>query len=133
MMDRLVDKNSNLVIWNKIGEKIEHVCIGRQAFSMAWDYVELNPFSGVNGDWLSAMEWVLKAIAACSQYSVLIPKENVPICYVGSATELTHEDNFFDIIITDPPYYDNIPYSNLSDFFYVWLKRCNHHLFPELF
>ncbi|MCB2218984.1 MAG: DUF1156 domain-containing protein [Bacteroidetes bacterium] len=132
MMDRLVDKNSNLVNYHKIGEKIEHV-FGRQAFSMSWDYVELNPFSGMNGDWLSAMQWVLLAIDACSKSTSHISKENVPICSVSSATSLNHPNNFFDIIITDPPYYDNIPYSNLSDYFYVWLKRSTNNLFPELF
>jgi putative DNA methylase len=51
----------------------------------------------------------------------------------GSATELPYPDNFFDAVLTDPPYYDNVPYSDLSDFFYVWLKRVVGDLYPELF
>ncbi|MCS7237815.1 MAG: hypothetical protein NZ899_06040 [Thermoguttaceae bacterium] len=51
----------------------------------------------------------------------------------GSATRLPWPDNYFDAVITDPPYYDNVPYSDLSDFFYVWLKRTVGHLYPELF
>jgi len=51
----------------------------------------------------------------------------------GSATELPYPDNFFDAVLTDPPYYDNVPYSDLSDFFYVWLKRTIGDLYPELF
>jgi len=51
----------------------------------------------------------------------------------GSATKLPYPDNFFDAVLTDPPYYDNVPYSDLSDFFYVWLKRTIGDLYPELF
>lgn len=51
----------------------------------------------------------------------------------GSATKLPYPDNFFDAVITDPPYYDNVPYSDLSDFFYVWLKRTIGELYPDLF
>ena len=50
-----------------------------------------------------------------------------------SAPRLPYPDNYFDAVITDPPYYDNVPYSYLSDFFYVWLKRAIGHLYPELF
>ena len=51
----------------------------------------------------------------------------------ASATELPYPDNYFDAIFTDPPYYNNVPYADLSDFFYVWLKRSIGDLYPELF
>jgi len=57
----------------------------------------------------------------------------VPTVLQSSATELPYPDNYFDAIFTDPPYYDNVPYSYLSDFFYVWLKRSIGDLYPELF
>ncbi len=57
----------------------------------------------------------------------------VPTVLQSSATELPYPDNYFDAIFTDPPYYDNVPYSYLSDFFYVWLKRSLGDLYPELF
>jgi putative DNA methylase len=57
----------------------------------------------------------------------------VPTVLQASATELPYPDNYFDAIFTDPPYYDNVPYSYLSDFFYVWLKRSVGDLYPELF
>ncbi len=57
----------------------------------------------------------------------------VPQVQQGSATELPYPDNFFDAVLTDPPYYDNVNYSALSDFFYVWLKRTVGDLYPELF
>lgn len=59
---------------------------------------------------------------------LVIPKVNQ-----ASATELPYPDNYFDAVFTDPPYYDNVPYSYLSDFFYVWLKRSIGDLYPELF
>jgi adenine-specific DNA methylase len=62
-------------------------------------------------------------------------KVNGPVAEVlhGTATALPWPDNFFDAVLTDPPYYDNVPYSDLSDFFYVWLKRTIGDLYPELF
>jgi putative DNA methylase len=54
-------------------------------------------------------------------------------CFQASATELPYPDNYFDAVFTDPPYYDNVHYAELSDFFYVWLKRSIGDLYPELF
>jgi putative DNA methylase len=58
---------------------------------------------------------------------------SVPEVLQGTATKLPWPDNYFDAVLTDPPYYDNVPYSDLSDFFYVWLKRTIGDLYPELF
>jgi adenine-specific DNA methylase len=58
---------------------------------------------------------------------------SVPEVLQGTASKLPWPDNFFDAVLTDPPYYDNVPYSDLSDFFYVWLKRTVGDLYPELF
>jgi putative DNA methylase len=60
-------------------------------------------------------------------------KLHIPQVFQSSATELPYSDNYFDAVFTDPPYYDNINYAELSDFFYVWLKRCIGDLYPELF
>lgn len=125
ILDRLVDKNSNLVFYNVVGEKIEHV-FGRQALQMTWDYVELNPFTSVG--WENMQEWVLRAVEHCS--NIATPAAGIN---QESASSLSYKDNFFDAVFTDPPYYDNVPYSVLSDFFYVWLKRSIGHLYPDLF
>jgi adenine-specific DNA methylase len=58
---------------------------------------------------------------------------HLPQVRQGSATELPYPDDFFDAVLTDPPYYDNVPYADLSDFFYVWLKRTVGDLYPDLF
>lgn len=97
----------------------------RQALPMVWDYGEVNPFSDSRGCW--NLEPMSEAINHCSQ----IPRTSK--ITQASATYLPYPDNFFNAVFTDPPYYDNVPYSYLSDFFYVWLKRNVGDLYPELF
>ena len=67
------------------------------------------------------------------EFKVGAKKILVPTVLQSSATELPYPDNYFDAVFTDPPYYDNINYAELSDFFYVWLKRSVGDLYPELF
>ena len=126
-VDRLVDYNSNLCVWAVSGEFVAHT-FGRQALPMVWDYFEINPFSEATGDWNSAIKWILSAIAHCSQAN-----STYATVTQSSSAVLPYPDNYFDAVITDPPYYDNVPYSYLSDFFYVWLKRTVGDLYPELF
>ncbi len=126
-VDRLANQCCSIARWNNVGEKIEGA-FSRQALQMIWDYIELNPSSQATGDWNSALTWVWKVVEHASQVS------SVPaIVTQGSATSLPYPDNEFDAILTDPPYYDNVPYSHLSDFFYVWLKRSVGALHLELF
>ncbi|MHA2329588.1 MAG: DUF1156 domain-containing protein, partial [Candidatus Hodarchaeales archaeon] len=127
ILGRLADKNANLVVYNAYGEKIEHV-FGRTALPMAWDYVELNVFSGANGDWLRQTEWVVRFLKSNCWKSITTSSVSQ-----ASATSLPFPSDFFDAIFTDPPYYDNVPYSDLSDFFYVWFKRVLGEFFPTLF
>jgi putative DNA methylase len=128
--NRLADKNANVVVYNVVGEKIEHV-FGRQALPMVWDYVEVNPFTDVG--WPNMQEWVELVLAHLTRIPPANPQPASPTIAHGTATALPWSDNFFDAVITDPPYYDNVNYSNLSDFFYVWLKRTVGHLHPDLF
>ena len=125
-IDRQVDYNSTLCVWAVAGEFIAHT-FGRQALPMIWDYFELSPWSEATGDWNSAMDWILKVV---EHFSHILQNA---VVMQASATSLPHSDNYFDAVITDPPYYDNVPYSYLSDFFYVWLKRTVGDLYPELF
>jgi adenine-specific DNA methylase len=88
----------------------------------------LNVFSGANGDWLKQTEWVKRFLEKHSWKSIASAS-----VFQASATKISFPDEFFDAIFTDPPYYDNVPYSDLSDFFYVWFKRVLGSKFSELF
>ena len=125
LFDRLVVKNSNLVFYNTRDEKINQV-FARAALGMVWDYVELNPFTKVG--WENMENWVLRVL----EHLTSIESKGGSVRH-SSATALPFSDEFFDAVITDPPYYDNIPYSHLSDFFYVWQKRILGNYFPDLF
>lgn len=125
--DWFCDKASSLARWHVTGEKTSGT-FSRQALPMVWDYLEVNPFSQTTGDWSSALGWIIKVIEHCCHTS---PRP-ATITQM-SATSLCCPDNYFDAVITDPPYYDNVPYSYLSDFFYVWLKRTVGDLYPDLF
>ena len=114
-LSRLADKNASLAVWNQIGEKIEHV-FGRQALPIVWDFAEVPIFSNATGNFLSGVELVAKVAAAWPESSA---------GQVQSADAVNHPlpDQAAGVWFTDPPYYDAIPYSDLSDFFLVWLKR----------
>ncbi|MBC7122503.1 MAG: DUF1156 domain-containing protein [Pseudothermotoga sp.] len=132
-VNRLADRNTAFSVWNNILEKQEHI-FGRQALPMVWDYSETNVVEGPQG-WEKQFSFIIESLKNLSQ---IPPVENngnsiIPVVIQASATELPYPDNYFDAVFTDPPYYDNVPYSYLSDFFYVWLKRSIGDLYPELF
>ncbi len=132
-LSRMSDYSNALCIWDKGQERTVHV-FGRQALPMVWDYSELNPLSSTVGSWESmAFRRIWKVIKTISYISPIEAENFVPVVKQSSATSLHHPDNYFDAVFTDPPYYDNVPYSYLSDFFYVWLKRTVGDLYPELF
>ena len=123
---RATDGNSSFTFWRNSGENIEGV-FARQTIPMLWDFPEANPFSTSTQNWMSQIEWVTKAVG------------NLPIStgdgrevYQADATT-TLQANGVSVIITDPPYYDNIGYADLSDFFYVWLRPLLRGIYPELF
>src|SRR5487761_1000388 len=95
---------------------------------MVWDYIETDPFRGEEGVWNSHVRWIEQAVRSCSNAS------KTPARVLrGDAQGLGFEDGYFDAVIVDPPYYDAIQYGDLSDFFYVWLKRSIGHLYPNIF
>ncbi len=100
----------------------------RQALPMVWDFAEVNPFSGATGDWDGALEWVEK-VARHGAASRVGPGQAAQ----GDARALPLPDASVPCVVTDPPYYDAVPYADLSDFFYVWLRRTVGELHPELF
>ena len=118
---------NTLARWENTSEAIKQL-YSRQALPMLWDYAEVNPFSTSSGSFETGWEYYYKVMEHCSQ------SNSIPATITqSSATSLSYPDNYFDAVITDPPYYDNVPYSYLSDFFYVWLKRTIGDLYPELF
>ncbi len=98
---------------------------GRQAIPMVWDHAEGNPFSSSTGNWNGAIEWIERVIA-----------NSLPALQEGYATQIDAQSQAISInrvISTDPPYYDNISYADLSDFFYIWLRRALKPIFPDIF
>lgn len=124
-INRLADKNSALCRLIPQTEAIGFT-FGRQALPMLWDYIEMNPAEHASG-WNTIKREILESIKHCCFQNTHSKVTQ------SSATSLPHPDNFFDAVFTDPPYYDNVGYANLSDFFYVWLKRTIGDLYPELF
>jgi adenine-specific DNA methylase len=99
-----------------------------QAIPFRWDYGESNPFGERVGTWNYALNQTIAVL------NYLSADELVPaVVQQGGAQRLPYPDAMFDAVITDPPYYDLVPYSDLSDFFYVWLKRIVGKLYPDLF
>ena len=121
VLDRCAARWASLAIWHSLRETVEHV-FGRQAIPMVWDYAEANPFSSSSGNWSGQVSWVQKAVVAAPRGRVgKIEQRN-------AVTRL--EEIPSPVICTDPPYYDNISYAELSDFFYVWLRRNLNEIWP---
>ncbi|WP_219110030.1 DUF1156 domain-containing protein [Actinomyces sp. 594] len=120
-VSRQTDRLSSLSSWQSIGEKVRNV-FARQAIPMVWDYAEVNPFSSSSGNFLGQVEWVSEALS------------RAPACDHGYVRQISATERAYNglVVSTDPPYYDNIGYSDLSDFFYVWLRRCLHDIHPEV-
>lgn len=126
-IDELARFTSVLNPWKVDAEAIVHI-FGRQALPMLWDYNENNPLGDHGGTWknrIKEMMVVFENLSKSSNFQSSVTQ--------SSATSLSYPDNYFDAVFTDPPYYDNINYAELSDFFYVWLKRTVGNLYPELF
>lgn len=121
-VDRCASLWANLTRWNSTGEKLQHI-FGRQALSMVWNFAEANPFSNLSGNWSGQVGWVQKALAA-------VPAVGVGEVLQGDAPARVSEVSS-PVVCTDPPYYDNVPYADLSDFFYVWLRHNLSDVWPE--
>ena len=126
-LGRQADYGSSLCLWSPDGGFLAHT-FGRQALPMVWDYAEGNPFGSMTGNWSGGLDWIHRVILHLS--ATLMSPGNV---VRGDATKTALSDEFIDCVLTDPPYYDAIPYSNLSDFFYVWFRPVAKEWLPTVF
>lgn len=116
-VDRQADFQSSLTTWTAGGEFVGHT-FTRQALGMVWDFAEANPWADTSGNWDGAVDWITRVLTG-------VVDAHLAPGHVQKASAVSHPlpDDAASAIITDPPYYDAVPYAHLSDFFYVWLRR----------
>jgi len=111
--------------WQNVGDKIAHV-FNLPALPIIWNFAEANPFSSSTQNWMGQVEWIAKAVER------LPISANAGEVYQADAATTPHAADT-PIIVTDPPYYDNIGFADLSNFFYVWLRASVRDIYPQLF
>jgi len=126
LVDKIADYGSSFCRWISQTEAVADT-FARHALAMMWDFAEVSPF-GLTGSNAAAI--LATQVDAIESIDVMSLGAHVRR---GSAAALPSEFTSIDAVITDPPYYDNVPYADISDFFYVWLKRAVGHLYPEHF
>ncbi len=122
-INRLADRGSAICSWDSGYTKVRNT-FGRQAIPMVWDFAEANPFSTSTGNWMSMCDWVWKVLANLKLNS------SGSLCQYDAQSAGFPKDTVFS---TDPPYYDNIGYADLSDFFFCWMKPALQSVYPDLF
>lgn len=122
---RVADMGSSYARWHNAGDFVTGV-FARQAIPMIWDFAEGNTFSNSTGNYMAHIEWIARVVQRLSLDT------NSGKVYQADASTTIHA-NEGPVIVTDPPYYDNISYAELSDFFYVWLRPLLRNIYPNLF
>lgn len=121
-IDKCVDYWSSICSWHNSRETIGHT-FGRPGIPMTWDFAETNPFSSSSGNWIGTVDWVVKAI------------QRLPCDASGQTAQRDARARIEEVgrcvVSTDPPYYDNIHYADLSDYFYVWLRHNLSKVWPD--
>ncbi len=122
-VDKAIDYNTSLVVWSPTRDQAKST-FARQALPMVWDFVEVNQLAGAAGDFSVSLEGGVRFLESCSAASGGI---------VNQSDAAAQTISIGKVISTDPPYYDNIGYADLSDFFYVWMRWSLRKIFPEIF
>jgi putative DNA methylase len=122
-VDKLADRNSTVCAWASLREHARNT-FGRQAIPMVWDFAESNSLSDSSGNFEGG---IVSIVAALQSLNPKVPG------HVKQADAQSQDIATAKVISTDPPYYDNIGYADLSDFFYVWLRKTSKTVFPDLF
>ena len=126
MLSKLAGRGSAFCFWINNGEKPGQT-FARFALPMVWDYCEVDPLSDTPGGFAAMAEWVAEYLDHAA-FAV----DGAPSVEVHARSVIGAQSGEFDAIVTDPPYYDAIPYSDLMDFFHIWLRRALHGLSPEI-
>ena len=124
LIDRLAMNLTSFGLWKPSGEFLSSP-FGRQAIPMVFDYPESNPFCNSTGSLLNQLDWIVRYVESESGYPLSVELKNA-----SSGDKSQFSDKSITAVVTDPPYYDAIAYADLSDFFYVWLKRTLGEVFP---
>ena len=128
-VDRLADRCSSLCTWDPspAASGILHT-FGRQALPIIWDFAEGDPTSEKSGGWTKCLSWVVATLEEETRSGSLSG-----VVELADAQKHPLPDDVVDALVTDPPYYDAIAYGDLSDYFYVWLRRALKDTHPKLF
>jgi len=126
-LNKFITYQNKLTRWNSGSASFAAKPDQDPTLGMKWDYAESTPFSDVTGSFSSQLHSITKSLEHLSRIALPADVKH------GSALRMPFPNDSFDAVLTDPPYYDNIPYAAMSDFFYVWMKRGLGELFPELF
>jgi len=125
-VDKMTDRHSSFGRWDATPTASGIInTFSRQAIPMSWDFPEGNPFSKASGNFESGIEWIVKSI-------IKFPSSVIPGKAIHADAK-TQESSTLKVISTDPPYYDNIGYADLSDFFYIWMRASLKSVYPSLF
>lgn len=124
VISKYADYNNSFTVWTPNAEQLSHA-FSKQALPMVFDFPESNPFRESGGSPINMMNWVVRYIISESVHSFPTILNNA-----SSGDKYQFDNKFLTAVVTDPPYYDAIAYGDISDFFYVWLKRSLINTFP---
>lgn len=124
-LNKMADRGSSICTWFTERDSTRNT-FGRQSIPMTWDFAELNVLLGGTGSFLGAVQWTAESAEGSFAHGLFVGS-------VVQADAQTQSISRGKLISTDPPYYDNIGYADLSDFFYVWLRRSLRPIFPSLY
>ena len=122
-ISKMADRGSSVCSWDVSRDGLCNT-FGRQAIPMTWDFAESNPFCSASGSFDNMLEWVYKCLL------------ELPAGELGEASQFDAQSDcgLQEIVVsTDPPYYDNISYAILSDYFYIWMRQSLKNVYPDLF
>lgn len=122
--DKTAEYSCTIVPWYSKEDRPKGL-FARQAIPMVWDYAEVNPLYDIGGSFSASVGIVAGTLAGCAAGGEVATASQADAVHLNVAADT--------VVSTDPPYYDNIGYADLSDFFYVWLRRSMRPIFPELF